>query len=505
VPRAASAVRLTLERLEGRDLPAPLAPTGVAAAGISSSAIALSWNASTDPTVTGYDVYALVWVSGGGGKGGSHPGHYIYNLLATNLTTDADTITGLTAGSVHSYVLTALNSAGQSPYSYAATAETWIAPRLSPDYVQLSSGAEWYIPSGPVNVTAGLTTQVTPYVGGNPLTFSVLSGPSTVSIDPNSGVVTYTPGPSEVGPVSITLEASNSLGAVTQTIPFNVVAADPTLATPTLSVTGTAATYNGQYQQVSATAFGTDGVTPVSGTYEIAYNGSASNYPPYKAGTYQVLVTFTSSDPTYGNATVLTNLTINPAAPAFSNLSSPTIAVGAATIIVSGNIADGTAFPTGDYVIMTLNGVSQETTVAANGNFSSSFATGSLPVGSYTITYAFAGDSNFNAASDGNSTLTVVPLAAPVVTLNPNNQTVSAGDPVTFTAAATGSPTLTVQWQVSTDGGQTFTNITGNASATTTTLSFYASASQNGYKYRAVFTNSAGSAITLFATLTVEE
>jgi plastocyanin len=245
-------------------------------------------------------------------------------------------------------------------------------------------------------------------------------------------------------------------------------------------------------------------VTPVSGTYEIAYNGSASNYPPYKAGTYQVLVTFTSGDPTYGNATVLTNLTINQAAPAFSNLSSPTIAVGAATTIVSGNIADGTVFPSGDYVIMTLNGVSQETTVGANGNFSSGFATGSLPVGSYTITYTFAGDANFNAASDGNSTLTVVPLAAPVVTLDPSNHTVSAGDLVTFTAGATGSPTLTVQWQVSTDGGQTFTNITGNASATTTTLSFYVSASQNGYKYRAVFTNSAGSAITLFATLTVE-
>ena len=236
----------------------------------------------------------------------------------------------------------------------------------------------------------------------------------------------------------------------------------------------------------------------------VAYNGRASFPPPFLAGTYSVLVTFTSSDPNYGNATLQSTFTINQATPVFTNLSAPTIAVGAATTTVSGNISAGTAVPSGDYVIMTLNGVSQETTVSAGGSFSAKFATGALPVGSYTITYEFAGDSNFTASSTGSSTLTVVPLAVPVVTLNPSNATTTAGDPVTFTVAATGSPVLTVQWQVSTDGGLTWTNITGNASATTTTLSFYASSSQNGYKYRAVFTNSAGIATTLVATLTVE-
>jgi hypothetical protein len=506
VRRAAPAVRLTLERLEGRDLPAPLPPTGLAAAGISTSAIALNWDASSDPSVTGYDVYAKIWVSGGRTGGG----HYIYNLVASNLTTNSDTITGLTTGSIHTYVVTDLNSTGQSLYSYAATGQTWIAPQLSygPDYVQLSSGAEWYIPWGPINATAGLTTEVTPYVGGNPLTFSIASGPSTASIDPNTGLLQYTPDPSEVGPVNITIAGSNTLGSVTQTIPFNVVAIDPTLATPTLNVSGTTTTYNGQYQYVTATAVGTDGMTPVAGSYEIAYNGRANFPPRYLAATYSVLVTFTSADPNYSNATLLTTFTINPASPAFSNLSSPTIAVGASSTTVSGNIADTTVSPTavpvGDYVILTLNGVSQATTVGANGNFSTTFATGALPVGSYDITYSYAGDANFNAASDATSTLTVVPLQAPVVTQNPSNRTTSAGDPVSFTAAATGSPTITVQWQVSTNGGTTWTNVTGTASATTTTLTFYASLSQNGYKYRAVFTNSAGIATTLAATLTVE-
>jgi hypothetical protein len=69
-----------------------------------------------------------------------------------------------------------------------------------------------------------------------------------------------------------------------------------------------------------------------------------------------------------------------------------------------------------------------------------------------------------------------------------------------FAAAASGTPTPTVQWQVSTDGGVTFTNIPG---ATSTTLTVMPTASQSGSQYRAVFTNPCGTATTTAATLTV--
>jgi hypothetical protein len=307
-----------------------------------------------------------------------------------------------------------------------------------------------------------------------------------------------------VGTVNITIEASNDLGSATKTIPFNVAAYDSTKAVPTLNLSATEVTYNGQSQKVTATAVGTDGVTAVSGTYEIAYNGNAGSVP-YKAGTYSVLVTFTSSDPNYGNATFLTTLTIDQASAVFSNLSSPSITVGDATATVSGHIDDGstnsTVIPTGEYVIVTLNGVAQDAVVGSNGNYSTTFATSGLAVGSYTITYDYAGDTNFSAASEGSGTLTVNAAAAPQVTLNPSNATVTEGYTATFTAAASGSPTPTVQWQVSTDGGQTFTNIAG---ATSTTLSFTAQEGQNNYRYRAVFTNSAGSDTTTAAVLKVQ-
>jgi hypothetical protein len=61
-----------------------------------------------------------------------------------------------------------------------------------------------------------------------------------------------------------------------------------------------------------------------------------------------------------------------------------------------------------------------------------------------------------------------------------------------------------VQWQVSTNGGKTFTNDTtdsGNASHTLTVAG--TSVAQNGYEYRAVFQNIAGAAASAAATLTV--
>ena len=84
-------------------------------------------------------------------------------------------------------------------------------------------------------------------------------------------------------------------------------------------------------------------------------------------------------------------------------------------------------------------------------------------------------------------------LSAPVVTVNPSGASVRAGLYVTLTAAASGNPTPTVQWQVSSDGGKTFKNVVG---ATSTTFRFKAYGVEY---YRAVFTNSQGTAVTTTA------
>jgi hypothetical protein len=99
-------------------------------------------------------------------------------------------------------------------------------------------------------------------------------------------------------------------------------------------------------------------------------------------------------------------------------------------------------------------------------------------------------------ATTSAATLTVD--SPPTVTTSPSDVAVVQGQPATFTAAASGTPTPTVQWQVSTDGGTTFTNIGG---ATSPTYTFTTAAGESGNEYQAVFTNPAGSVATTPATL----
>jgi hypothetical protein len=107
-----------------------------------------------------------------------------------------------------------------------------------------------------------------------------------------------------------------------------------------------------------------------------------------------------------------------------------------------------------------------------------------------------------NAAGNATtSTATLTVDTAPAVTTQPSGQTVVSGANATFTAAASGNPAPTVQWQVSTDGGNTWTNASG---ATSTSYTFTATAGQNGDQYHTVFTNAAGTATTSAATLTVD-
>ena len=90
---------------------------------------------------------------------------------------------------------------------------------------------------------------------------------------------------------------------------------------------------------------------------------------------------------------------------------------------------------------------------------------------------------------NGTATATIAVNRAPAVTANPSNQTVNNGNSVSFSAAASGFPAPTVQWQRSVGGGS-FTNIVG---ATSPSYTFTAASADNGNSYRAVFSNAAGS------------
>jgi len=87
---------------------------------------------------------------------------------------------------------------------------------------------------------------------------------------------------------------------------------------------------------------------------------------------------------------------------------------------------------------------------------------------------------------------------APAVTQQPTDARVALGATATFTAAASGTPDPTVQWQVRTTGG--WEDVRG---ATSRSLTVTATAALDGAHYRAVFANAAGSVATSEAALTV--
>ena len=107
-----------------------------------------------------------------------------------------------------------------------------------------------------------------------------------------------------------------------------------------------------------------------------------------------------------------------------------------------------------------------------------------------------------STASGAPSAASVAPLYdLPELTAQPTDQTAVPGGTATFAAPATGSPTPTVQWQVSSDRGAHFNDIPG-ADADTLTLGAVSLTEQSD-RYRAVFTNAAGSVTSASAKLIV--
>jgi hypothetical protein len=100
------------------------------------------------------------------------------------------------------------------------------------------------------------------------------------------------------------------------------------------------------------------------------------------------------------------------------------------------------------------------------------------------------------------------PTSAPAITRQPTNQAVRAGQNAQFTVAASGSPAPTYQWQLSTNSGSSWTNLSdsttysGALAATLTVANV--TAALNGHQYRAVATNSVSGATSLAATLTIQ-
>ena len=149
-----------------------------------------------------------------------------------------------------------------------------------------------------------------------------------------------------------------------------------------------------------------EGVSLAVTYYQLNSNGSKTllDSPPSAAGRYEVIVLFPGSD-NYAAASTSATFTSAQAKPVFSLVPLPAIKEGTASLTVSGTLSLGDLVPTGQ-VIITVNGARVTATVQTNDSFSATVATGSLAVGSYTLTYKYTSDENF-AAVTGEETLRI--------------------------------------------------------------------------------------------------
>jgi hypothetical protein len=114
-----------------------------------------------------------------------------------------------------------------------------------------------------------------------------------------------------------------------------------------------------------------------------------------------------------------------------------------------------------------------------------------------TVVGTFTDDAGQHTLAESTST------SGPFVKRQPWNESVNPGGSATFISIASGDPQPSVQWQVSSDGGQTWTSLADGvqtdgsvvSGAETTQLTISnAQSDVNGFEYEAVFSNSVASA-----------
>ena len=267
-----------------------------------------------------------------------------------------------------------------------------------------------------VSLTAGPGGMVSAYIGTNAITsLGTLALAGTTAgnytmISPSGAVV--------VTPLPVTLtgtrpyDGTNDAAAAILTVATNYDGANLTLS-GSATLAGSAA-----------------GVQSISSFSGISLGGSAAtNY------------TLTGASG---------SVTITAATPAFSGLTaSQAITYGTPTITLGGVVeAAGPIYPaSGETITVTINGTPQNTTLSdSTGDFSLSYSTATLPASgtTYTITYAYGGDSSFTNAADTSTALTVNPLPVILTGSEPYNGTPTAAFGYLTVANAINSDVVTV-------------------------------------------------------------
>jgi hypothetical protein len=224
-----------------------------------------------------------------------------------------------------------------------------------------------------------------------------------------------------------------------------------------------------------------------NGNATVSLSGTGALAP----GTYNVIVQGTGPAPgTTQTATV--SFTVNPGSgPAITG---QPVSIG----VCSGANASFAVVATGTYQWQ-VSTAAVPTFTNIGGATSATLTLTAVTAGMSGNQYRCIVTGQCGSSTSNPATLTV--NVAPTVTTNPTAQSVCSGNTATFTAAGSGTPAPTYQWQISTAAVPAFTNVGGATSPSYTTPA--TTTGMNGDQYRCVITNTCGSVNTNPATLSV--
>lgn len=186
------------------------------------------------------------------------------------------------------------------------------------------------------------------------------------------------------------------------------------------------------------------------------------------------------------------------------------MAGGTATFTAAANSNPGLSsiqweYSNGGAFVPLKDGSFQQATVSGSGS-------GTLTISGLTSNlngYQFEAEFTNSVGLAATSTASLTVGSVPAILSNPKSEIVLIGNNASFTATASGYPTPTVQWEVSSDGGFTFSPVSPGgvygSNVTSTTLAITAApVSMNGYEYEAIFSNGIGSAaVSATATMSI--
>ncbi len=358
----------------------------------------------------------------------SYAGDSNYNAATSNATTTltvnqaATSISGVTA----------------SPTVSFGTASLTLSGTVN------KNGAGAY-PTGKVLVSIDGVQATSSSISSSNGSFSATFNPSTIPASGTAYTITY----SYAGNSDYSAAANN----ISTTLTVNKAATSITGVTASQGVTYGAASLalGGTVNKNASGAYPTgtvtvsiDGVNATSsnisssnGSFSAAFNPSSI---PASGTAYTITYSYVG-DSNYNAANnTSTTLTVNKAATSISGVTaSQVVTYGTASLALSGTVnknASG-AYPTGT-VTVSIDGVNATSSSisSSNGNFSTAFNPSSIPAAgtAYTITYSYAGDSNYNAP--GNNTSTTLTINKSPLTITADNDSKVYGASKSFSGTA---------------------------------------------------------------------